>query len=213
MKPSRYAVIIADVIGSRKVESFRKKRDALLRAVSAVHRQGHIILSDYAVTAWDEFQAIMRQPQYLPGAILDLRRMFYPMELWIAVGIGQVSEAKRAPVNQFAGGEAFERARRAADILKKGNARYRRLTCFETGDDRFDSLANTIYGLQDTLLQDVSTKQWQAINLHLANGKQEAVARKLGLTVSTVSRNLKRAHYWQFLEVRDTVEQLLKERF
>jgi SatD family (SatD) len=213
MTKATYAVITADVIGSRKVEAFRRKRDAKLRAVSDAHRKGRVILSDYAVTAWDEFQGILRKPEYLPRAILDLRRTFYPMQLWIALGIGEVSEARRAPVNRFAGGESFERAREAAELLKKGNSRFRVLTRFKTGNDLFDSIANTTYSLQDTLLQDVTAKQWHAINLHMQTGKQEAVARKLGLTVSTVSRNLKRAHYWQFLEVCETMERLLKEWF
>jgi hypothetical protein len=208
-----YAVITADVIGSRNVESFRRKRDAKLRVVSREHLSKRFILSEYAVTAWDEFQGILAKPEYLPTTIFDLRRLFYPMELWIAVGIGEVSGARRTPVNQFAGGEAFERARKGDDLLKKGNSQFRVLTHVETGNDLFDNVANTMYALHDTLLQDVTSKQWQAINLHLQSGKQELVARKLGLTVSTVSRNLKRGHYWQFLETSRTLEQLLREGF
>ena len=103
----RYAVITADVVGSRKIESFRPKRDRRLSAVSRFHLAQKLILSPYTITAWDEFQVILREPEYAPRVIFDLRRLFYPFELWIAVGIGSVSEPNRIPVNQYAGGQAL----------------------------------------------------------------------------------------------------------
>jgi hypothetical protein len=209
----KYAVITADVIGSRKVDAFRRRRDLKLRLVSKVHIEHRLLLSGYAVTAWDEFQGILRKPEYLPRVMFDLRRLFYPMQLRIAVGIGEVTEARRRPVNQFAGGEAFERARRAAELLKKGNPRFRKLTCCDTGHELFDEIANNLYGLHDTLLQEVTARQWQTINCQIESGKQEQVARKLGLTVSTVSRNLKRSHFWQFVAAANTLEHLLREWF
>src|SRR5664279_406877 len=141
----KYAVITADIVGSRRIKSFRPRRDEKLRTISDLHVRRKLILSSYAVTAWDEFQAILRKPEYVPSVILDLRRLFYPFELWIAVGIGLVSEAHKRPVNVYAGGEAFERAREAADRLKTGNSKYRVLTGFNSGDQILDATANTIY--------------------------------------------------------------------
>jgi hypothetical protein len=210
---TQYAVITADVVGSRRVEAFRQKRDRKLREAAAWHLGKRLILSEYAVTAWDEFQGILRKPEYLPRVIFDLRRLFYPMQLWIAVGIGAATGAHRQPINKFAGGEAFERARAAADFLKAGSGRFPLLTRCVTGDPSFDDTANTIYGLHDTLLRGVTAKQWETINRYIDSEGQEEAARKLGLTASTVSRNLKRAHYWQFEAARETLEHLLKRHF
>lgn len=207
-KPS-YAVLTADVVGSRRIKSFRPKRDEKLHRISKLHIQKKLILSSYAITAWDEFQAILRNPEFLPTTILDLRRLFYPFKLWIAIGVGQVSEANRTPVNRYAGGEAFERAREAADQLKAGHAKYRAFTNFRSGNLHFDTIANTVYHLQDTLVAGITAKQWATINLQMETGRQEMTARRLGVDVSTVSRNLKRGHYWQIEETRRAMEEII----
>lgn len=209
-----YAVITADVIASRRIQGFRRKRDAKLRPLSERHLHQRLLLSDYAVTAWDEFQAILYSPTAIPRVVLDLRRNFYPMQLWIAVGLGHVSEPHRKPVNQFSGGEAFERARRAAEQLKAEKAgKYRKITALVSGDDLFDRIANTVYNLHDTLLQDVTAKQWATILGLLRAGSQELAAKKLGVNVSTVSRNLRRAHYWQTEETCNAMEEIIRKYF
>src|SRR6202020_2202704 len=78
--------------------------------ISKLHVEKKWILSEYAITAWDEFEGILSRPANVPAVIVDLRRHFHPFELWIGVGIGQVTERHKKPVNVFAGGEAFERA-------------------------------------------------------------------------------------------------------
>jgi hypothetical protein len=208
----KYAVITADIVGSRRIKSFRPRRDEKLRTISDLHVRRKLILSSYAVTAWDEFQAILRKPEYVPSVILDLRRLFYPFELWIAVGIGLVSEAHKRPVNVYAGGEAFERAREAADRLKTGNSKYRVLTGFNSGDQILDATANTIYHLHDTLLEGVTARQWVTINVQLETGRQDLTARKLKVDDSTVSRNLKRGHFWQILETQQAMERIIAGR-
>lgn len=80
-----YAVITADVVGSRRIAGFRKKRDSVLRGLSEAQLEQGLILSPYTVTVWDEFQAIMSSPEKFPKATVDLRRQFYPMQLRIAV--------------------------------------------------------------------------------------------------------------------------------
>jgi len=209
-----FAVITADVIGSRQIEAFRRKRDQKLHPLSRTHVLQKLILSEYAVTAWDEFQAILRSPSMAPRVILDLRRHFYPMQLWIAVGIGQVSEPKKKPVNLFAGGEAFERARMAADALKNDRTgKDHRLTSFVSGDSIFDLTANTIYRLHDTLLREVSAKQWETILAQASTGSQELAAKKLKVNVSTISRNLRRGHFWEMEETCQAMETIIQNRF
>src|SRR5215471_13468139 len=97
-----YAVLTADVVRSRSFVDFRRKRDSKLPPLSKAHVTGGLIVSPYAVTVWDEFQGILAAPHLFPRVIFELRRSFFPMELRIAIGIGQVSEPRRAPINQFA---------------------------------------------------------------------------------------------------------------
>lgn len=208
-----YAVITADIVGSRRVASFHAQRDKKLEELSRLHRKSKLVLSPYAVTAWDEFQAILTRPEHFPTVILDLRRIFYPLQLWIATGIGTVSDAHRRPINRYAGGAAFERARKAAERLKKGSAKYRTLTGIESENEVFDAIANTIYHLQDTLMEGTTAKQWAAINMQLATGRQDLVAANLNLDASTVSRTLKRAHYWQAIETMEAMRKIIRAYF
>jgi hypothetical protein len=145
--------------------------------------------------------------------ILDLRRLFYPLQLWIAVGMGTATDAHRKPVNLYAGGEAFERAREAANRLKSGSPKYRVLTSFESGNEIFDTIANTIYRLQDSLLEGTTEKQWAAINMQLGTGSQDLTAKRLKLNISTVSRNLKRGSYWHLVETVEAMERIVKSYF
>jgi hypothetical protein len=207
-----YAAITADIVGSRNVHNFPKERDRKLKPLAKQHLALGFIVSEYAVTAWDEFEGLAR-PDAIPGILLDLRRYFYPFALWIGVGIGTVTEPHRKPINVFAGGEAFERARQAIDEIKSGRNKSSRTTAFVSGNKDFDLVANTIYHLHDTLIQQISSKQWQTINAQLSFQSQEKTAKKLGLHTSSVSRTLRRGFYNQIEETRTTMGLLMKKYF
>jgi hypothetical protein len=213
LKNKCYSVITADVVGSSGIASLTQKLSRKLSELSQLHLAQKLILSPYAVTAGDEFEGVLATPQFTPQAILDLRRLFYPMELRIAIGIGRATGVHKKPVNLHGAGEAFLRARKAAERLKAGYPKYRLLTVFNSGNELFDTIANTIYGLQDSLSQRTTRSQWAAINARLATGRQDKTARRLRLDISTVSRNLKRGYYWQLVETAESMERILGAYF
>src|ERR1700722_4599078 len=89
--PTSYATITCDIVGSRQIEEFRRKRDQKLRRISKLHVEKKWILSEYAITAWDEFEGILSRPTNVPAVIVDLQRHFHPFALCIGIGIGQVT--------------------------------------------------------------------------------------------------------------------------
>ncbi len=207
-----YAAITVDIRGSRNIANFRKERDHKLRPLRKLHRAQKLIISDYAVTAWDEFEGLAT-PKSIPTIILDLRRYFYPLRLWIGVGFGSVSDPYRKPINVFAGGEAFERAREAINVIKSKRSKSRSSTAFLSGNSEFDLLANTIYHLHDTLTERITSKQWQTINARISLKNQEEAAAKLGLDTSSVSRTLRRGFYNQIEETQTTMTFLCEKYF
>lgn len=212
-KSKTYAVITCDIVGSRHIKEFRRKRDQKLYRVSQAHVDNKWILSEYAVTAWDEFEGILSAPPHIPDVILDLRRHFHPFQLWIGIGIGQVTDPYRKPVNIFAGGEAFERARDAMNRLKAKRSKTGALTAFVTPNEIFNLIANSVYHLHDTLLENISTRQWQTISVYIQTKRQDLTAKRLGLNESTVSRNLRRGFWWQLQETRTAMEQVIASYF
>jgi hypothetical protein len=206
-------VLLVDVAASTGSPDFRAVRDRNLKALSKLHLDKRWTGRPYTVTAWDEFQTVSWQWPYLPQILFDVRRIFAPWELYVGVGFGAISgwRSKR-PINEALSGEGFERARSAMDSLKNGKGdKFNRLTRFHTGDVDRDALLDLIYGLHDTLIQQVSARQWEMIAAAHGARKQEDVADAFGLDPSTVTRSLKRGHYWQMLTTMTVLTEQLAQ--
>ncbi len=208
-----YAVLIADIIASTAHRGLRALLGKKLAAASEKHLRQKLIRLPYTVTAGDEFQTITGELATLPALILDLRTALRPMSLRIGVGIGSVSDRIQPPVNQLTG-EAFELARRAIESIKAGSLfKFDVLTAFASGNEDFNDTINLIYGLHDTLVLQITSKQWEAIGAFLSRETLEPTARRLRVDISTVSRNLKRGYYWQLAETANRAGSFIERTF
>ena len=200
MSNAIHAVLIADIMASSARKDVRALLGKKLAAASEKHLRQKLIRLPYTVTAGDEFQSLTADLPGLPALILDLRAALRPLSLRIGVGIGSVSDRIQPPVNQLTG-EAFQLARRAIDSIKHGSLfKFDVLTAFASGNAAFDDTINLIYGLHDTLILQITAKQWESIGAFLSRETLEPTARRLRVDISTVSRNLKRGYYWQLAE-------------
>jgi hypothetical protein len=208
-----YAVLIADVVGSRTRRDLRALLGQRLERASREHLRGKSIRLPYAITAGDEFQTIVGSYARVPELIFDLRALMWPLRLRMGIGIGRVPGKLRGPVNRL-GGEAFQFARVALEGVKEGSGnKFRVLTGFKSRDVVFDTTANLIYALQDTLLLKVTEKQWETIAVFRKKRRLQAAARAMRLDVSTVSRNLKRGYFWQVEQTMKGMKMLMEERW
>jgi SatD family (SatD) len=213
MKRDWYAVLVADVVGSRIRRDLRALLGQRLEAASRAHLRGKFIRLPYAITAGDEFQTIAGSCARVPELIFDLRELMRPLRLRVGIGIGRVPGRVRGPVNRL-GGEAFQFARTALEEVKRGEGnKIKVLTGFKTKDAVFDSTANLIYALQDTLLMKVTEKQWETITVFRKKRRLQATAKAMRLDMSTVSRNLKRGYFWQVEQVMKGMKILMEERW
>jgi hypothetical protein len=208
-----YAVLIADIIASTARKDVRAMLAKKLAAASEKHLRQKLIRLPYSVTAGDEFQAISGELPTLPALILDLRSALRPLSLRVGVGIGGVSGRIQPPVNQITG-EAFHLARRSIESIKEGGLfKFDVLTAFASGNEDFDDTINLIYGLHDTLVLQITSKQWEAIGAFLSRETLEPAARRLRVDISTVSRNLKRGYYWQLAETVNRARSFIERTF
>jgi hypothetical protein len=213
MREKRFAVLIADVVGSRTRRNLRALLGEGLEKASRAQLRGRLIRLPYAITAGDEFQTIAWSCERLPELIVDLRARMWPLRLRMGIGIGRVPGRLQRPVNRL-GGEAFELARTALGGMKNGTGnKFKVLTRFASKDAVFDSTGNLIYALQDTLLQKITEKQWETIAVFRRKRRLEAAARELGLDASTVSRNLKRGYFWQVEQTMEGMRILIEDRW
>jgi hypothetical protein len=209
LKPVQ-SVLIADVIHSSRRERLSALLAAGLRRTNRVHLRQRRIRVPYAVTAGDEFQTVVASIEMVPGLILDLRRRMRPLALRIGIGIGEIQSRVRPPVNRLVG-EAFANARAAITDVKEGSRGYPTLTAFRSSKESFDRLANLVYGLNDTLVLDMTEAQWRALNAYVEGGSVERAARLLRVSVSTLSRNLKRSHFRQLADTAETMESFFRD--
>lgn len=190
-------------------ERLRQSLNEKLRIASIAQLDDRLIRVPYAVTAGDEFQVVATRPDRIPKLILDLRRGLLPFRLRIGIGIGRVKGQVRRPVNRIAG-EAFENARQSIMEIKS-TRKYPTLTRFHSGRRIFDDVANLIYGLHDTLIRRITTKQWETIATYSIKNRVDYTAQALGIDRSTASRNLKRGFFWQIEDTSIVMEKLIRE--
>ena len=208
-QPRLVGVLLADVIDSRSQRGIRAPLNEKLRQATKAHMGGdHFIRIPYAITAGDEFQTVAARIERIPSLILDLRRRLYPMELRIGIGLGGVNGPIRPPVNRI-GGKAFELARQAINQAKN-HPKFPTLTVFQSGNPEFDEVANLVYGLQDSLLQRVTPKQWETMATYMVKRRVDSTARALKVDDSTASRNLKRGSFWQIEQTAVAMERFIK---
>ena len=208
-----YAVLIADVMASSARKNMRTQLGKKLAAASERHLKQKLIRFPYTVTAGDEFQTIAAQLSPVPALLLDLRASLWPLPLRIGVGIGQVADRLQPPVNRLTG-PAFQFARRGIDNVKaSGLFKFDVLTAFASANEHFDQTINLLYGLHDTLVSQVTAKQWETIRQFLDQPTLEQTARRLKLDISTVSRNLKRGYYWQLAETAKAAGAFIERTF
>jgi len=208
-----YAVLIADIIASSARRDVRALLGKKLAAASEKHLRQKLIRLPYTVTAGDEFQTITGELATLPALILDLRAALQPLSLRVGVGIGSVSGRIQPPVNQLTG-EAFQLARGAIESIKEGSLfKFDVLTAFASGNEDFNGTINLIYGLHDTLVLQITAKQWEAIGAFLSRETLKPTARRLRVDISTVSRSLKRGYYWQLAETVNHAGSFIERTF
>lgn len=213
MAKETHAVLIADVMASSVRKNMRGQLEKKLEAASEKHLKQKLVRFPYTVTAGDEFQTIATELVSVPALLLDLRAALQPLPLRIGVGIGEVADRLQPPVNRLTG-PAFQFARRGIDNVKaSGLFKFETLTAFASRDEKFDRTINLLYGLHDTLVRQITVKQWEAIRHFLEQPTLEQTARRLKLDTSTVSRNLKRGYYWQLAETAKSAGAFIERTF
>jgi SatD family (SatD) len=208
-----YAILIADVMASSVRKNMRAQLEKKLAAASEKHLKQNLIRFPYTVTAGDEFQTIAVQLSSVPALLLNLRAKLQPLPLRIGVGIGEVADRLQPPVNRLTG-PAFQFARWGIDNVKASSLfKFDVLTAFASDNEHFDQTINLLYGLHDTLVSQITTKQWEAIREFLTQPALEQTAKRLKLDISTVSRNLKRGYYWQLSETAKVAGAFIERTF
>ena len=194
----RCVVVIADVIASRERSPAERRRlqQRLQEQIALLNDNHHdALLSKFAITLGDEFQAVLKTPASIPQIFRD--SFFWLNEVRLRWGVGCGTLA--TDVEEYAigmDGPAFHQARQALEHAKDEN----RLGGVFTGfgppdDDIFNGFARLIWDRYAGL----KPKQLETVMLMHALPTQSAIAAQRGVTESAVSDALKSAG-WDALQ-------------
>jgi hypothetical protein len=206
--------LIADVRSSRRHADFRARRDQALAHLSRRHLASGATDANYAITAWDEFQALLVRPAALPDVLWDIHLTFQPMTLRLGLGGGAVERDpdRLNPVNETATGPAFVAAREAINALSSPKRAAGAAMCeVRWPESPLEPALNAALKPVDVLISQITATQWRVIDAYERLGRQDRVAEELSRNESTISRSLAAAHYWDIKAALADVNKLLHQ--
>ncbi|NLA26047.1 MAG: hypothetical protein GX878_01480, partial [Firmicutes bacterium] len=210
--------LIGDIKGSRGIENrdeFQKRLKKVLLEINNKYTED--IASNFTITLGDEFQGLLNKGKNIMSIIAELERKACPVEMRFGIGVGEITTAIDPKWAIGADGPAYHRARKAVQYLKQkekkkgtGGADIR----LEIDGDKQTAveLINTILSLMTVVKRSWTDRQREAAwDLLEHRDSQSAVADRLGITQSSVQKNLAKAHYYAYKEAMAKVEQALGE--
>ncbi len=205
-----YLVIIGDLVGSRTLpdrERFQVAFQQVLAQATAT-AVADTLVSPYTLTLGDEFQAVLRRARGLFATLLGITRDLRPVELRLALGIGDIVTALNHERAIGMDGSAFHRAREGIDRLKQDSGRCR----IEGLDPPLSVLLNNALTLAfDRLSESRGTRLTLVVGL-LAGLPVRALAADLGKSEQTLYKTIRRTNLHALVGLLGAIEDLIDQR-
>ncbi|MFE8070624.1 SatD family protein [Marinobacteraceae bacterium S3BR75-40.1] len=181
-----YLVLIADIIGSRKLPNrggIQKKLAAELDRLNATRSQ---LASPYTITLGDEFQAVFEGADRLFADLFSVMGALHPVELRFAISVGPLD----TPINSREAigmdGPAFHQAR---DLLERMKKRDRVIDLAGLPAD--DGLLDATLGLFNHQLRKWRANRLAVMQQLLCGRDVATIAGELDITEQSVYKNIR----------------------
>jgi hypothetical protein len=206
----RYAVIIADIKGSKKMAEMERYEWQLFlkSAIVQVNENWRkAIEAQFMITKGDEFQGVVHDIPKAHSIMIEFERLLNPLELRFGIGLGRIQKmGANIPIEMD--GPAFHRANRALNYAKK-----KKLTVqFNSSDPQLDKYINTLYSLIYAIKSHWSditlSRYWKYKEL----GTYDKVADLDGVSPQAVWDSLRNANAIEVINAEETVMEFLREK-
>lgn len=213
-----YIAIIGDIKASRKLENREVDQEKLKETLYEINKKYfEDIASKLTITLGDEFQGLLCRGVNVMTIILEIERKMYPIRIRFGIGIGEITTGIDPELAIGSDGPAYYKARSAIEYLKQNEKRKqagKADTRLEIdGEKRAAAdLINTILSLMTVIKNSWSDRQRQTIwDMLEHQDNQSGVAQRLGITQSSVQKNLANGSFYTYREALNVVERALSE--
>lgn len=177
-----FAVLSADVIGSRRVTDRKDLLGKLLQGVDFLNRTlERWRITPFRIVGGDGLQGVLSSPVPLPRALLGLKAVISPYPLRVIVGWGKISTGVLDDPSLM-DGEVFLRT---SEALKRAKARGREVV-FSTGIGEIDEVADMVYSVAEVLWRKWRPQLWRRVKRFLETDSIQEVARLEGVTYQAI---------------------------
>ncbi len=211
----RYLALIGDLVGSRGAADRSEHQKELLATIHVLNgKLGPTVLAaEVALTAGDEIQALLRQPEAAVDVMAAIGDFFYgatnPMVF--GLGLGELSTGpipappKQAPNVAHLDGPCVHAAREALE-----RAQHRKSWACVQGFEEVDALSlDSLFELMGAIRRGWANMQGIYAYWMRRLGVQKAVAERMSVSPSVVSESLRAAHYEAILRGEQAAKRLL----
>ncbi|WP_139903024.1 SatD family protein [Clostridium thermarum] len=223
MKEKQFAVITADIVGSKKgipCNPNENPKSLLDKKISNLNKRllelGIKTITPFRSSRGDEIQCVCGELKNIPVLIRYLRFYCQPFKLRVGLGLGEIDyfylnniddevamdyndvthilEEHYTRLNSWdMNGNAFYFARKAIDNLKQN--RESNSTCISMKDSNLSVAIQTIFELMDVIMAEWWESKWNSVQMYDEYGTYEKAARILNLTKQAVQGNCERAKW------------------
>ncbi len=202
---SAYAALIGDVVDSRKSPNRKELQKCLLVEIRKLNKfAGKAFLSPLALTAGDEVQVVLNEPEKIVDIVVGLSDAVAPETLIFGLGYGALSTEVDPNVARM-DGPCLHRARAALREAQTGGMWLAARGFGEAEDRIISSLLNLIFAVRG---------RWTSKQRKYAQAArtkpQKDVAAEFGRVPATVSESLKAAFFSVVLEGEKEARRILE---
>lgn len=208
---SKFAVLTADIVGSRKLRNRGLNRERLLEALEELNLADEtVITSKFCLFRGDEIQGVVFPPAEWVPVVRHLRFYLRPAQVRVGIGIGDITTSLDRDNPWNMDGSAFHRAREALEGIQS----YRQpRTAFSSAKKDFDRNLNVILALMDAISSRWTEPQWEAIHSYEKMGTYLKAAQVLKVRMQNVAKRCRAARWGVFLQAENHIQELIISNF
>lgn len=215
----KYIAVIGDIKRSKQSSDRSELQKQLNTVLTDINIQySGDIASKFVITLGDEFQGLLKYGRHIMDILQTIELRMYPVWIRFGIGVGEITTEINPEMALGADGPAYYNAREAISRVKekekKSKAALSDTIILLGEDEQTEQLMNTLLSLMTVVKQGWTDRQFEVIKDYLEHrDNQIGIARRLGITQSSVQKSLSNANFYSYKEAVNTLNSIFAERW